>query len=106
LDLTRPVLIERVTQASGDLLQGIASALKAKGYDGVAVLLAPGDTQVGVQVYVGSRAAREYHAGKLAQEICGWLGGKGGGRPDLARGMGREPGKVDEVLAKLRKWFG
>jgi alanyl-tRNA synthetase len=107
LDLARPVLVERVAQASGDLLQGIANALKAKGYDGVAVLLAPGDAQVGVQVYVGSRAAKEgHHAGKLTQEICGWLGGKGGGRPDLARGMGREPGKVDEVLAKLRKRFG
>jgi alanyl-tRNA synthetase len=59
-----------------------------------------------VQVYVGPGAAKEHHAGKLTQEICGWLGGKGGGRPDLARGMGKEPGKVDEVLAKLRKRFG
>jgi alanyl-tRNA synthetase len=106
LDLTRPVLVERVAQASGDLLQGIANALKARAYDGVAVLLAPGEAQVAVQVYVGPRAAQTYHAGKLTQEICGWLGGKGGGRPDLARGMGKEPGKVDEVLARLRKRFG
>lgn len=107
LDLTRPVLIERVAQASGDLLQSLANALKAKGYGGVAVLLAPGDAQVGVQVYVGPDAAKKgYHAGKLTQEICGQLGGKGGGRPDLARGMGKEPGKVDEVLAELRKRFG
>jgi alanyl-tRNA synthetase len=80
--------------------------LKARQYEGVAVLLGPGDAQVAVQVYVGPRASNGHHAGKITQEICGWLGGKGGGRPDLARGMGRELGKVGEVLAKLHERLG
>ena len=106
LDLSRPALVESVPQASGDFLQGVANTLKARQYEGAAVLLGPGDTRVAVQVYVGPRASKEQHAGKLAQEISNWLGGKGGGRPDLARGMGRELGKVGEVLAKLRERLG
>jgi alanyl-tRNA synthetase len=40
------------------------------------------------------------HAGKIVQELTAMLDGKGGGRADLARGVGKDQTKLD--LAKQR----
>jgi alanyl-tRNA synthetase len=37
------------------------------------------------------------HAGKIVQELTGVLGGKGGGRADLARGVGKDQTKLDRA---------
>jgi alanyl-tRNA synthetase len=39
-------------------------------------------------------------AGKIVQELTGILGGKGGGRPEMARGVGKDTATLD--LAKQR----
>jgi alanyl-tRNA synthetase len=41
-------------------------------------------------------------AGKLIQGIAPIVGGKGGGKPDNARGGGKEPDKLGEALARAR----
>ena len=41
-------------------------------------------------------------AGKIIQQIAPIVGGKGGGRPESARGGGKDPSKVDEALARAR----
>jgi alanyl-tRNA synthetase len=41
------------------------------------------------------------HAGKLVGQAAQLLGGKGGGRPDLAEAGGKDVSKVDEALAGL-----
>ena len=43
---------------------------------------------------------KAFQAGKIVQELTGILGGKGGGRPDMARGVGKDHTKLD--LAKQR----
>ena len=42
-------------------------------------------------------------AGKIIQQIAPIVGGKGGGKPDNARGGGKDAGKLDEALAKARQ---
>jgi alanyl-tRNA synthetase len=42
-------------------------------------------------------------ANKLIQEIAPLVGGKGGGRPDNARGAGNDPTKIDEALSRARE---
>ncbi len=44
-------------------------------------------------------------AGDLIKEIAPTVGGKGGGRPNMARGGGNRPDKVDEALAQAREWL-
>jgi len=39
-------------------------------------------------------------SGKIIQAIAPIVGGKGGGRPDNARGGGKDAAKLDEALAK------
>ena len=38
------------------------------------------------------------HAGKIVGEVARLVGGKGGGKPDLAQGGGTDAGKLDEAL--------
>ena len=42
------------------------------------------------------------HAGKLIQLIAPIVGGKSGGKPDNARGGGKDASKLDEALAKAK----
>ncbi|MEN9735163.1 MAG: alanine--tRNA ligase, partial [Verrucomicrobiota bacterium] len=45
-------------------------------------------------------------AGKIIQTIAPIVGGKGGGRPDNARGGGKDASRLDEALAKVRTLWG
>ncbi len=44
-------------------------------------------------------------AGKLLQEVAQQVGGKGGGRPDMAQGGGTEPAKLGAALAAVPRWI-
>ncbi len=48
----------------------------------------------------------KFQAGKLIREIAPLVGGKGGGRPDLAQGGGTDPSKLSEALEKARAILG
>ena len=43
------------------------------------------------------------NAGLLVKEACTILGGKGGGRKNLAQGGGRDGSKLEEALTKIRE---
>jgi alanyl-tRNA synthetase len=45
-------------------------------------------------------------AGIIVQTIAPIVGGKGGGKPDNARGGGKDAGKLDEALAKAKSLLG
>ena len=46
-----------------------------------------------------------HQAGKIIQTIAPIVGGKGGGKPDHARGDGKDATKLDEALAKVFTLF-
>ena len=43
-------------------------------------------------------------AGELVGHVAGQVGGKGGGRPDMAQGGGTDPSKLDAALASVLAW--
>jgi alanyl-tRNA synthetase len=43
-------------------------------------------------------------AGKLIGEVAATLGGRGGGKPDMAQGGGKDPTQVPAALAAAKKW--
>lgn len=49
--------------------------------------------------------AKGARAGDLISEIATIVGGKGGGRPNMARGGGKDAGRLGEALEKARSWL-
>ncbi len=43
-------------------------------------------------------------AGDLMREFAGRLGGKGGGRPDMAQGAGTDAAALPDVLEAVPEW--
>jgi alanyl-tRNA synthetase len=53
---------------------------------------------------VGKDYTRQLAAGKIIQAIAPIVGGKGGGRPDNARGGGKDAAKLADALAAAREF--
>ena len=82
------------------LLQELMNGLKKKQFADAAFLIVDDGDKLHLGAYCGDDAqARGLMAGKLIQELGPLAGGKGGGRPDQARGAAPEREKVEELLA-------
>ena len=100
LAVDKRAIVEVIEGATGDQLQLVANLLKAKKFGGVAILFGRGNEQIHVLAMVDPSLTKTLHGGKIVQELTAILGGKGGGRADLARGVGKDQTKLD--LAKER----
>src|SRR5581483_1428662 len=103
---TIPAIIGRLGDADGDKLQAIADRLKAQNFQGVLVLVGTANNQVALIASVSPDFTAKIQAGKIIQTIAPIVGGKGGGRPDNARGAGKDASKIDEALAKAKSLLG
>ncbi len=91
-------IVEKVSGASSDDLQSLVDALKGR-FKGVVVLAgSTGPEQAALAVSVDASLTGRFQAGKIIQAIAPIVGGKGGGRPDSARGAGKSPEKIGEAL--------
>jgi alanyl-tRNA synthetase len=99
---TAPSLVAQVDNANGDLLQAIADALKGS-FAGPIFLAGAANGSVALLASVPKELTAKFHAGKLIQQTAPLVGGKGGGRPDNARGGGKEVAKLSEALTKARE---
>jgi alanyl-tRNA synthetase len=93
-----PVIIERV-DADADTLQAMINELKGC-FQGVVVLGGAAQNAVTLMATVSPAYTQRVQAGKILQQIAPITGGKGGGKPDFARGGGKEVSRLDEALAK------
>jgi alanyl-tRNA synthetase len=98
-----PAIVENLGSATGDQLQAIADALKQQQFGGVTVLAGAVDDSVSLVATVSPEFTSKLPAGKIIQAIAPLVGGKGGGRPDAARGAGKDPSKIDAALAHARE---
>ncbi|NBR86259.1 MAG: hypothetical protein EBS84_14845 [Proteobacteria bacterium] len=101
-----PAIIANIAGADGDTLQTIADALKSHGFKGVIVLGGAANGAVALVAAVSLEFTAKVQAGKLIQAIAPIVGGKGGGKPDNARGGGKDAAKLDEALAKVKTLLG
>ena len=99
-ELNQKSIVEVVQGANGEQLQAIANSLKAKKFAGIAILFGKEADQVHVLALVDPSITHQVQAGKIVQELTGLLGGRGGGKADLARGAGKDSAKLE--LAKAR----
>jgi alanyl-tRNA synthetase len=92
------VLALRIDAVSADDLRANAETLSVKLGSGIGVLAAKFDDKVSILVTVTRDLTSKYHAGKLCGELAAIVGGKGGGRPDVAMAGGRDVEKLEDML--------
>jgi alanyl-tRNA synthetase len=100
-----PAIIANFGEADGNTLQSVVDSLKSQ-FKGVVVLGGVANGAVTLVAAVSSDFTAKIQAGKIIQQIAPLVGGKGGGRPDNARGGGKDAGKLDIALAKAKDLLG
>jgi alanyl-tRNA synthetase len=100
-----PALICNLGAADGDFIQGVADDLKSR-FKGVIVLGGTANGAVSLVAAVSPEFTSKFQAGKIMQQIAPIVGGKGGGRPDNARGGGKDASKLDDALKKAKELLG
>ncbi|MFZ0826428.1 MAG: alanine--tRNA ligase [Verrucomicrobiia bacterium] len=101
-----PAIIHNLGGVDGDFLQAVADSLKSR-FKGVIVLGGgPHRGSVALIAAVTPEFTAKVQAGKIIQQVAPIVGGKGGGKPDNARGGGKDAGKLDEALAKAKALLG
>jgi alanyl-tRNA synthetase len=94
--------VSEIPEADGKLLQAIVEILRAS-FPGPVFLAGVSQGRVALIASVPKDLTQNLQAGKLIQTIAPLVGGKGGGRPDLAQGGGTDPGKLTEALTKAQE---
>jgi alanyl-tRNA synthetase len=94
-----PAIIKNLGAADGDFLQSVADVLKGS-FKGVIVLGGLANNAVSLVAAVSPDFTTKVHAGKIIQTIAPIVGGKGGGKPDNARGGGKDAARLEEALVK------
>ena len=100
-----PAIIANLGANDGEALQAIADSLKTQ-FKGVIVLGGAANGAVALIASVSADFTAKVQAGKIIQQIAPIVGGKGGGKPDNARGGGKDASKLDEALAKAKSLLG
>jgi alanyl-tRNA synthetase len=100
-----PIIAHNLGDADGEFLQAIADALRGR-FKGLVVLGGYANNAIVLVATVSSDFTDKVQAGKIIQQIAPIVGGKGGGKPDNARGGGKDASKLDEALAKVKALLG
>ena len=86
-------------------LKDLADKLKDKLGSAVVILAAVSDKKVSLVVAVTRDLIGQYQAGNILNHVAIQIGGKGGGRSDMAQGGGTEPDKLPEALNSVKDLF-
>jgi alanyl-tRNA synthetase len=98
-------IIQHLEGSNPDLMRRLIDQLRKK-EDSVAVLLATNTGKDKVVLVAGvtpDLVERGVHAGNWVSEVAGVVGGRGGGRADMAQAGGRDPSKLEEALQHARE---
>jgi alanyl-tRNA synthetase len=98
------VLAARLEGFDARALRDAVDRLKQQLGDTVVVLAGASDGKAALVAGVGGGALKRVKAGELLAHIAGQIGGKGGGRPDLAQGGGEDGPALVAALQGVADW--
>ncbi len=98
------VLAARVEGLDAKALRDAVDHLKQQLRDAVVLLAGPADGKVALIAGVSGAALRSIKAGELLAHVAGQIGGKGGGRPDMAQGGGEDGPNLRIALDGIHEW--
>jgi len=99
---TGNAIVANLGEVDADYALAVSDALKGL-FKGVVVLGTSGGGNVALIATVSPEHQAKVQAGKIISAIAPLVGGKGGGKPDFARGGGKDISKLDDALAEARK---
>ena len=98
------VLAAKIDDVDPKTLRDSADQLKNKLGKAVVVLATVTDGKVSLVAGVTKAESSQFKAGELIGQIAAQVGGKGGGRPDMAMAGGTDPSGLDAALASVVPW--
>jgi alanyl-tRNA synthetase len=100
-----PLHVGRLDGLDAEALRGIADEMR--GADGAVLMFSVSDGKV-VILASGSKPAvdKGFDAGALVKAVTPAVGGRGGGKPQMAQGGGPDPAGIDDAVAAARATLG
>ena len=95
------VLASQVSGFDRAQLRTLVDSLRNKWKSAVIVLASSENSSVNIIAGVTKDLTNKVHAGKLAGAVAQAVGGKGGGRPDMAEAGGKDPAALPGALAQV-----
>ena len=99
------VLAARLDGADAQVLRETMDALKAKLKTAAIVLASVQGEKVSLIAGVTADSIAKVKAGDLVNFVALQVGGKGGGKPEMAMAGGNNPGAVNAALAGVPEWI-
>ncbi|WP_448979278.1 alanine--tRNA ligase [Neisseria sp.] len=103
-DLGSAKLVAAQIEADAAALREIVTDLTGKSDNAVILLAAVNDGKVSLCAGVSKPLTAKVKAGDLVKFAAEQVGGKGGGRPDLAQAGGTDTDKLPEMLGSVEGW--
>ncbi|HEZ7184077.1 TPA: alanine--tRNA ligase [Neisseria meningitidis] len=104
-DLGAAKLVAAQIEADAAALREIVTDLTGKSDNAVILLAAVNDGKVSLCAGVSKALTGKVKAGDLVKFAAEQVGGKGGGRPDLAQAGGTDADKLPEMLVSVESWL-
>ena len=105
-DLGAAKLVAAQIEADAAALREIVTDLTGKSDNAVILLAAVNDGKVSLCAGVSKPLTNKVKAGDLVKFAAEQVGGKGGGRPDLAQAGGSDVEKLPVMIESVKDWVG
>ncbi|MDP8099842.1 alanine--tRNA ligase [Pasteurella atlantica] len=99
------VIIQQLDGVETKALRTMVDDLKNQLGSAVIVFVSATGEKVNLVVGVSKDTTAKINAGQLVNEMAQQVGGKGGGRPDMAMAGGSQPENINLALATAREWI-
>ena len=105
-DLGAAKLVAAQIEADAAALREIVTDLTGKSEQAIVLLAAVNDGKVSLCAGVSKPLTAKVKAGDLVKFAAEQVGGKGGGRPDLAQAGGSDVEKLPAMIESVKDWVG
>ncbi|MGO3858908.1 alanine--tRNA ligase [Neisseriaceae bacterium CLB008] len=99
------LVVAKLADADANVLRDTVTGLTGKGDNIVVLLAAENDGKVSLCAGVSKAATKQVKAGDLVKFVAEQVGGKGGGRPDLAQAGGTDVAALAKALDSVAPWL-
>ena len=98
------VLAAKIDGADPKALRETVDRLKSRLGSAAVVLATVNGGKVALVAGVTKDSTDRIEAGTLANHVARQVGGRGGGRPELAQAGGNDPSRVDQAISSVQGW--